>query len=83
MLPGSLTLKVGRRMVFSMYRQKAMPRTSCRTQAHLGKKQSTTRSSARLILYQVATAGLTSNHELHPPCPQWAADPRSGSVTKR
>lgn len=28
MLPGSLTLKVGRRMVFSMYRQKAMPRMS-------------------------------------------------------
>lgn len=32
---GSLTLKVGRRMVFNMYRQKAMPRASCRTHAHL------------------------------------------------
>lgn len=83
MLRGSLTLKVGRRMVFSMYRQKAMPRTSCRTQAHLGEKWSITWSSACLILHQVATAGLPSNHELHPPCPQWASDPRSGSITKR
>lgn len=32
----ALTLKVGRRMVFSMYRQKAMPRVSCKIHAHLG-----------------------------------------------
>jgi hypothetical protein len=79
-----LTLKVGRRMVFSMYRQKAMPRVSCRTHAHLGGERSLNDSELYpcLILHQAATRDLTPSHTLHPPCPHRASDPRSRSTTE-
>lgn len=81
----ALTLKVGRRMVLSMYRQKAMPKVSCRTHAHLGGGESTISDLElypRLVLHQATTTDLPPSYKVRPPCPHKASDPRNRSTTE-